>query len=151
MLTFWDQAVALVEQGDRQAAETGGKIAMPQVGVRSVALKAQIDDIGNALDHLQRLKCLIQSFLFPVSELVFEFEACRGRLEETTARLAALEEAHRNLAARHAAALEDRNRFAERAPTLDDAKPDLGDCCNANEGLPQLVESVSSDSPTHTA
>jgi hypothetical protein len=151
MRTFWDQAVALVEQGDRQAAETGGKIAMPQVGVRNVALKAQIDDIGNALDHRERLKCLIQSFLSPVSELVFEFEACRGRLEETTARLAALEQAHRDLAARHAAALEDRNRFAERAVALVGAKPDLGDCRNANEALPQLVESVSSDSPTRAA
>ena len=85
---------------------------MPQVGARSAALKAQCEDIGHALDHLERLRGLFQSFLSPVSELVLEFEACSGRLEETTARLAALEEAHRDLAARHAAALEDRDRLA---------------------------------------
>ncbi len=156
MRTFWDQVVALVEQGDRpqrerQALQAEYEIAMPQVGARSVALKAQCEDIGHALDHLERLKGLFQSFLSPVSELVLEFEACRGRLEETTARLAALEEAHRDLAARHAAALEDRDRLAERAAALDDAQLDLGDCRNVSEALQRLVESVSSESAAREA
>ncbi len=116
MRTFWDQVVALVEQGDRpqgarEARLIGHESAMPQVGARSAALKAQCEDIGRSLDHLERLRGLFQSFLSPVSELVLEFEACNGRLEETTAKLAALEEAHRDLAARHAAALEDRDRL----------------------------------------
>jgi DNA repair ATPase RecN len=119
MRTFWDQVVALVEQGDRppgarEARLIGHESAMPQVGARSAALKAQCEDIGRSLDHLERLRGLFQSFLSPVSELVLEFEACNGRLEETTAKLAALEEAHRDLAARHAAALEDRDRLAEQ-------------------------------------
>ena len=91
MRTFWDQVVALVEQGDRPQGErearlAGSESAMPQVGARSAALKAQCEDIGHALDHLERLTGLFQSFLSPVSELVLEFEACSGRLEETTAR-----------------------------------------------------------------
>jgi DNA repair ATPase RecN len=151
MRTFWDQVVALVEQGDRPQGErgarlAGGESAMPQVGARSAALKAQCEDIGDALDHLERLKGLFQTFLSPVSELVLEFEACSGRLEETTARLAALEEAHRDLAARHAAALEDRDRLAERAAALDDAQLDLGDCRNASDTLQRLVESLSRES-----
>jgi DNA repair ATPase RecN len=119
MRTFWDQVVALVEQGDRPQGErairpAGSESATPQVGARSAALKARCEDIGQALDHLERLKGLLQSFLSPVSELVLEFEACNARLAETTARLADLEEAHRNLAARYAAALEERDRLAER-------------------------------------
>ncbi len=156
MRTFWDQVVALVEQGDRPQGErdarlAGSESAMPQLGARSLALKAQCEDIGHALDHLERLKGLFQSFLSPVAELVLEFEACSGRLEETTARLAALEEAHRDLAARHAAALEDRDRLAERAAALEDAQLDLGDCRNASEALRRLIESVSSESASRAA
>ncbi|MGA2495238.1 MAG: hypothetical protein ABSF67_20230 [Roseiarcus sp.] len=156
MRTFWDQVVALVEQGDRpqgerQARDAGSESAMPLVGARSVALKAQIEDIGHALDHLKRLKGLFHGFLSPVSELVLEFEACRGRLEETTARLVALEGAHRDLAARHAAVLEDRDRLAERAAALDEAQLDLGDCRNASEALLRLIESVSSESASRAA
>ena len=156
MRTFWDQVVALVEQGDRPQEErearlAGSESAMPQIGARSAALKAQCEDIGHALDHLERLKGLIHSFLSPVSELVLEFEACNGRLEETTARLAALEEAHRDLAARHAAAIEERDQFAERAAALDDAQLDLGDCRNASDALRRLIESVSSESAWRAA
>ncbi len=156
MRTFWDQVVALVEQGDRpqgerEARRAGSESAMPQIGARSAALKAQCEDIGHALDHLERLTGLFQSFLSPVSELVLEFEACCGRLEETTARLAALEDAHRDLAARHAAALEDRDRLAERAAALDDARLDLGDCRNASEALQRLIESISHESASRSA
>lgn len=129
MRTFWDQVVTLIEQGDRphgerppRPAET--EIATPQVGFRSVALKAQIDDIGHALGQVERLKGLIQSFLSPVAELVVEFEACRSRLEETTAKLAVLEQAHSDLAARHAATLEDRDRLATRAAAPVEAERD---------------------------
>jgi len=126
--TFWNQVVTLIEQGDRperppRPAEP--EIAAPQAGFRSVALKAQIDDIGHALGHVERLKGLIQSFLSPVAELVVEFEACRVRLEETTAKLAALEQAHSDLAARHAATLEDRGRLATPGAALVDAERDL--------------------------
>jgi DNA repair ATPase RecN len=156
MRTFWDQVVALVEQGDRPQGErrarpVGSECATPAVDAPIAALRAQCEDIGCALDHLERLKGLIQSFLSPVSELVLEFEACRCRLEDTTARLAALEDAHRDLAARHAAALEDRDRLAERAAALDDAQLDLGDCRNASEALQRLVESVSSESASRAA
>jgi chromosome segregation ATPase len=156
MRTFWDQVAALVEQGDRPQGEqgarlTGSESAVPQVGARSAALKAQCEDIGHALDHLERLKGLFQGFLSPVSELVLEFEACSGRLEETTARLAALEEAHRDLAARHAAALEDRDRLAERAAAPDDARLDLGDCRNASQALERLIESVSRENASSAA
>lgn len=149
MRTFWDQVVALVEQGDRPqgagapAAECERVIA--QVGARGAALRAQCQDIGQALDQLERLKGLFRSFLSPVSELVLEFEVCTGRLEETTVRLAALEEAHRDLVARHVAALEDRNRLAARASALDDARVDLGACRNAGEMLQRLIEAVSSE------
>jgi len=143
--------VALVEQGDRpqgerQALQAADKAAVPQVGARSVALKAQCEDIAHALDQLERLKGLFQSFLSPVSELVLEFEACRERLEETAARLAALEEAHRDLTVRHAAVLEDRDRLTERAAALDDAQLDLDDCRSASETRQRLVESASSES-----
>jgi hypothetical protein len=128
--TFWDQVVTLIEQGDHphgerlpRSAET--EIATPQVGFRSVALQAQIDDIGQALGHVERLKGLFQSFVTPVAELVVELEACRGRLEETTAKLAALEQAHRDLTARHAAVLEDRDRLAGRPVAPVDARRDL--------------------------
>ena len=151
MRTFWDQVVALVEQGDRpqgerQAPQAESETAVPQIGARSAALKAQCEDIGHALDQLERLKGLFQSFLSPVSELVLEFEACRDRLEETTARLAALEVAHRDLTARHAAVLEDRDRLAERAAALDEPRLDLDDCRSAGEALQRLIESVSSES-----
>ena len=153
MRTFWEQVAALVEQGDRQLGvrelgpgpSDGGP---PQVGARNAALKAQCEDIGRSLDHLERLKGLFHSFLSPVSELMLEFEACRGRLEETTARLAALEEAHRDLAARHAAALEDRDR---RAAALDGARLDLGNCRNASQALQRLVESLSRESASRAA
>ena len=114
MRAFWDQVVALVEQGERpqserQARPVGSESATPAVDAPIAALEAQCEDIGHALDHLERLKGLIRNFLSPVSELVFEFEACRGRLADTTTRLAALEDAHRDLAARRATALEDRD------------------------------------------
>jgi len=148
---LWNHVVALVEQGDcpqgeRQARPVGSESATPAVGAPIAALKAQCGDIGYALDHLERLGGLIQGFLSPVSERALEFEACRGRLEDRTARLAALEDAHRDLVARHVTALEDRDRLAERAATLDDAQLDLGDCRNASEALQRLVEPVSSES-----
>jgi DNA repair ATPase RecN len=123
MRTFWDQVVALVEQsdrpqGERQARLSGSESAKPKIAPRTAALRARCEDIGQALDHLERVKGLFQSFLSPVSELVLEFEACRDRLEETTARLGALEEAHHDLATRHAAALVERDRLAERAEAL---------------------------------
>jgi chromosome segregation ATPase len=135
----------------RAGGAAGWKRERHAAGARSAALKAQCEDIGHALDHLERLKGLFQSFLSPVSELVLEFEACSGRLEETTARLAALEEAHRDLAARHAAALEERDRVAEQAAALDEARLDLGDCRNASEALQRLIEPVSHDSVSRAA
>jgi len=151
MRTFWDQVVALVEQGDRPRGATtpnaaGSESGQPPIGARGAALKAQCEDIGRALDHLERLKGLFQGFLTPVSELVLEFEACSGRLEEAAARLAALEEAHRALAARHAAALDERDRLAERAAALDAAQLDLGDCRDSRAALQRLVEAVSRES-----
>ena len=65
--------------------------------------------------------------------------------------LAALEEAHRDLAARHAAALEDRDRLAERAAAFDDARLDLGDCRNASEALQRLIASVSRENASSAA
>ena len=125
MRTFWDQVVALIEQGDRpqgaaeaQPTEPDGA-SSPQVDARGPALKAQCEDIGRALEHLERIKGLFQDFLTTVSELALAFDACDRRLEETTAKLAALGQAHRDLAARHASALEDRNRLAKRAAALE--------------------------------
>jgi len=151
MRTFWDQVVALVEQGDRSHAaaplgSTGSEAARLRPSGRAAALQAQCEDIGRALDHLERLKGLFQDFLTPVSELVLEFDACNSRLEETTKRLAALEEAHQALAARHAATLDERDRLAERAAAFDVAQPDRGDRRDASEALQRLVESVSRES-----
>jgi hypothetical protein len=139
MRTFWDQRAALVDQADRpragrQAPEAESGTAAPQVAARSVALKGQIEDIGRALDRLERLKGLFQGFLSPIAELVLEFQTCRDRMEETTARLVDLEEARRDLAGRHAAAREDRDRLAGRAAALDEAQLDLGDGPNPRPG-----------------
>jgi hypothetical protein len=100
------------------------------------------------LDHLERLKGLFHTFLLPVSEFMVEFGTCRSRLAETTARLAALEAAHRDLAARHAAVLEDRD---QRAAALDGARLDLGNCRNASGALQRLVESLSRENASRAA
>ena len=146
MRTFWDQVVALIEQGDRpqgageaQPMEPDG--ALPQVGARGAALKAQCEDIGRALDHFERIKGLFQDFLPPVSELALAFDACERRLAETTAKLAALEQAHRDLVARHAAALEDRNRLAKRAAALE-ARLATGIGQTGESGSPEESDAV---------
>jgi len=88
MRTFWDPAPTLggpLIHDDELAANP------PQIAARNAALQRQCVEIGKALDNLERLKGTFREFLAPVSELAREFEACSDRLEQTTARLAALE------------------------------------------------------------
>jgi hypothetical protein len=150
MRTFWDQVVALIEQGDRphderppRLAET--EVSAPEVGFRSVALKAQIDDIGHALAHVERLKGLFQNFLSPVGELVVEFEACRGKLDETTAKLAALEQAHRDLAALHAATLADRDQLAAQGLALAESQAALREATADPAAVAGLAQTIEND------
>ena len=124
MRTFWDQVVALVEQGEpprgpRQGGAGRRAGEAPTASPRNAALRARCEDIERALDQLERLPGLFQGLLSPVSELALEFDACGARLEEASAKLAALEEAHRSLAARHALVLEERHHLAERCGRLD--------------------------------
>jgi hypothetical protein len=110
MGTFWDQVVALVEQGDPQRARRrggGDRRAgdLQQVGERSAALREHFEEIERALGQLERMRGLFQGFLSPVSELAFEFDACAARLDDATAKLAA--------------ALEERDCLAERCARLE--------------------------------
>jgi len=125
MSALWDQVVGLVhpnvQSSDEQDAAAPFAAAAAQrasppleaVGMRNEALRAQLEEIAHGLGQLELLTGSFHALLGPISELMAEFEAAEARAIETRTKISLIEEVCENLTARHAAAVEERDRIAE--------------------------------------
>ena len=123
MTAFWGrvkESQAAERPAARRPAEAATAAAprreveatLESIGMRNEALRAQFQQVEYGLAAAERARGQFHALLSPLSELLVEFETCKGRLQELKTKHALIEDAHAGLNARHAAAQADRDSAA---------------------------------------
>ena len=124
MTAFWGR-VKESQAAERPAARLPAAVATPSaaprreaeatlesIGLRNEALRAQFQQIEDGLAAAERARGQFHALLSPLSDMLAEFETCKGRLQELKTKHALIEDAHAGLNARHAAAQAERDSAA---------------------------------------
>ena len=124
MTAFWGRAKES-ETAERSAARPLGAAVSPaasprreveatleSIGMRNEALRAQFQQVEDGLIAAERAHGQFHALLSPLSDLLAEFDGCKGRLQELKTKCALIEEAHAALNARHATVQAERDSTA---------------------------------------